>query len=75
MICDGITKKVMEGHELELDVANGEVRNVTTGERLQSAPLPEVALEILDIGGYIAYTKKKLAEKRACENANSMEKA
>lgn len=74
MICNGITKQVLEGHELELDVTNGAVRNVTTGERLQSAPLPEVALEILGTGGYIFYTKKKLAEKKAYENADGMEK-
>ncbi len=63
MICDGITKKVKAGDELEVDVTKGEIRNVTRGERLQSAPIPDVALEILSMGGYIPYTKKKLAAK------------
>lgn len=61
MICDGITRQVEKGHELELDAAGGEILNVTTGVRLRSTPLPEVALEILATGGYLLYTQKKLA--------------
>ena len=65
MICKGITEKVVQGNELELNMASGEIWNVTTGERLESAPLPEVALGILDAGGYLPYTRKKLSEKNA----------
>jgi 3-isopropylmalate/(R)-2-methylmalate dehydratase small subunit len=65
MICDEITRQVKVGDELELNVIGGEILNVTTGARLRSAPLPEVALEILEIGGYLLYTKKKLAEEKA----------
>jgi len=63
MICEGITKKVKKGDDLEIDMAKGKVLNISTGEHLQSVPIPDVALEILRMGGYIAYTKKKLSLK------------
>lgn len=65
MVCGGVTRQVKAGDELELNAAEGEILNVTTGARLRSAPLPEVAMEILEAGGYLLYTKKKLAEKKA----------
>jgi len=65
MVCEGITRQVQTGHELELNAAEGEILNVTTGARLRTAPLPEVAMEILEAGGYLLYTKKRLAEKKA----------
>jgi 3-isopropylmalate/(R)-2-methylmalate dehydratase small subunit len=61
MTCKGISEKVKTGDELEVDPAKGEIRNITTGVHLQSTPLPGIALEILEIGGYIAYTKKRLS--------------
>jgi 3-isopropylmalate/(R)-2-methylmalate dehydratase small subunit len=60
MICKGISTKVKTGDELELNPSKGEIRNVTTGIKLQSDPMPEIALEILDAGGYIPYSKKEM---------------
>jgi 3-isopropylmalate/(R)-2-methylmalate dehydratase small subunit len=61
LICEGITSKVKTGDDLEVDLSTGEIRNLTTGAKLKSAPLPENLTEILKMGGYIPYTRKKLA--------------
>jgi 3-isopropylmalate/(R)-2-methylmalate dehydratase small subunit len=61
LICEGITSKVKKGDDLEVDLSKGEIRNLTTGAKLKFAPLPENLMEILKMGGYIPYTKKKMA--------------
>ena len=61
LICEGITSKVSKGDDLEVDLPKGEIRNLTTGIKLKFAPLPENLMEILKVGGYIPYTKKKMA--------------
>jgi 3-isopropylmalate/(R)-2-methylmalate dehydratase small subunit len=60
LICQGITSKVKTGDELEVDLSNGEIRNVTSREKLMSAPIPPDLMEILMMGGYVSYTKKKM---------------
>jgi 3-isopropylmalate/(R)-2-methylmalate dehydratase small subunit len=61
LICEGITSKVKTGDDLEVNPSNGEIRNVTTGETLKSAPIPQDLMEILKMGGYIPYAKAKMA--------------
>ena len=58
---EGITSKVRTGDDLEIDLSNGEIRNLTTGAKLKSAPLPESLMQILQMGGYIPYMRKKMA--------------
>jgi 3-isopropylmalate/(R)-2-methylmalate dehydratase small subunit len=61
LICEGITSKVRTGDELEIDLSKGEIRNLSTGTKLKSAPIPDNLMQILQMGGYIPYTKKKMA--------------
>ena len=63
MICDGITANVKTGDELKVNPSTGEIRNVTTDTHFRSAPMPDIAVEILNMGGYIPYVKKKIAMK------------
>jgi len=63
LICEGITSKVKTGDDLEVDLTSGEIRNLTTGTHLKFAPIPENLMEILKMGGYIPYTKKKIGLK------------
>jgi 3-isopropylmalate/(R)-2-methylmalate dehydratase small subunit len=63
LVCEGVTGKVKTGDELEVDPSKGEVRNLTTGTTLHSRPMPEIAIKILEAGGYIPYTKQRLAAK------------
>ena len=50
-----------EGDEIE--VTGTEVVNVTTGRRFGIIPLPKARQSIIDAGGLIAYTRKRLTEK------------
>lgn len=61
IICPGIEAK--EGDELEITAT--EVVNKTTGKRFEIVPLPKARQDIIDAGGLIAYTRKRLMQKYA----------
>ena len=54
--CD--TDQIDEGDELEVDLAAGEVRDLTNGNTVKFAALPPVMRSILDEGGLLAYVKE-----------------
>jgi len=55
-ICD--TNKIADGDKLEVDLAQGRVKNLTNGAELAFNKLPEVMLKILEGGGLVPYIKK-----------------
>jgi 3-isopropylmalate/(R)-2-methylmalate dehydratase small subunit len=61
--CSGISSIVEEGHELEVDLESGRVRNLTTGNSRTFAPFSNHAVAILDKGGLIPYLKSSLGER------------
>jgi len=60
IICPDIDAK--EGDELEFTAE--EVTNKTTGQQFNVVPLPKARQDIIDAGGLIAYTRKRLMEAR-----------
>ena len=56
LICD--TDKINNGDELEIDLTNSLVNNLTSGTELPVGKFPEVMLSILEEGGLIPYIKK-----------------
>lgn len=54
--CD--TSAIAQGDELEVDLAAGEVRDLTTGALVPFVPLPPVMVTILEEGGLVAHVKK-----------------
>jgi 3-isopropylmalate/(R)-2-methylmalate dehydratase small subunit len=52
-----------EGDEIE--VADGKVVNRTTGKSYAVVPLPKARQAIIDAGGLISYTRRRLVEGRA----------
>ncbi len=56
LICD--TDKINDGDELEVDLAAGTVKDITSGSQLTFGKIPEVMLHILDEGGLIPYIQK-----------------
>jgi 3-isopropylmalate/(R)-2-methylmalate dehydratase small subunit len=60
LICEGIAAHVKTGDSLEVELAAGEIRNLTTGKIFKTARLPENSMAILKAGGYIPYTKEKM---------------
>lgn len=59
IICPAI--EANEGDELE--ISETEILNTTSGKKFAIEPLPQARQSIIDAGGLIAYTKKKLLEK------------
>lgn len=55
VICD--TSSIEEGDELDLDLANGRLKNLTRDQTIEFPPLPEIMRRILDEGGLAAYVK------------------
>ena len=51
-----------DGDELEIGAA--EVVNKTSGKKFRVVPLPPARQALIDAGGLIAYTRKRLMEKR-----------
>ena len=54
--CD--TDKIDAGDELELDVKNGILKDVTKGLEIKITPLPDVMIKLLGDGGLIEHLKK-----------------
>ncbi|MCD6341979.1 MAG: 3-isopropylmalate dehydratase small subunit, partial [Thaumarchaeota archaeon] len=52
--------RVEEGDELIVDAVNGVIENYTKGVRIEAKPLPPLALEIINAGGLVPYTRRKL---------------
>jgi 3-isopropylmalate/(R)-2-methylmalate dehydratase small subunit len=57
LICPGVSRIFEQGHEAQVDLAGGKVRNLTTGAELQSDSLPPMIRNILNAGGLIPYMK------------------
>ena len=51
------------GDELEVELESGAIRNLTRGTAFQAKPFPEFMLELLQAGGLVEYTRRRLAEK------------
>lgn len=54
--CD--TDLIDAGDELELDVKNGIVKNLTKSSEIKFAPLPDVMIKLLADGGLVEHVKK-----------------
>lgn len=50
------------GDILDVDLVGGEIRNVIKGKTFMAKPYPEFMMRLINAGGLVAYTKKKLAE-------------
>jgi 3-isopropylmalate/(R)-2-methylmalate dehydratase small subunit len=49
------------GDILEVDLAKGQIKNITTDKTFTSKPYPEFMSELIKAGGLVEYTKKRLA--------------
>jgi 3-isopropylmalate/(R)-2-methylmalate dehydratase small subunit len=56
LICD--TDGINDGDEIEIDLAAGNVKDVTNGNQFTFGRIPKVMLRILDEGGLISYIQK-----------------
>lgn len=59
LICDEAAMKSEEGHELDVNLETGEIRNLTTGQTYQSEPLDPFIGRIVAAGGIINYIEQE----------------
>ncbi len=50
------------GDEIEIDIANGKVKNLTKNKTYEISPFPPSIQELISTGGLINYTKQKLGK-------------
>ncbi len=64
--CAGAVEGAEKGHQLEIDLQRGEVRNLTTGQVYRAKPYPKFMMDIIDAGGLIEFTLRRIeAEKKS----------
>jgi len=59
--CAEAAEKTEAGNMLEVDLSTGEIINITKGLTLRSEPFPDFMLDLINSGGLIEYTKRKIA--------------
>ena len=52
-----------KGHELEVDLTAGKVRNLTLGQAYETEPYPAFLMRIINAGGLVGYTRQGMQEK------------
>lgn len=62
MVCPGISGKVKDGDELQVNLESGVVFNKTTGETIQGEKMSDYTFNILENGGIKPMFKKKTQE-------------
>lgn len=60
--CEGISKKVNDGDELEISPKEGLIKNLTQGTKLKANSIPDFLLEIME-KGLVEYMKDKKGRK------------
>jgi len=63
--CPEAADAITAGDEIEVDLATGKIRDLTTEEVFVAKPYEPFMLEIINAGGLVEYTKQKLAAKKA----------
>ena len=64
LVCENISSKVNEDEDLEVDLASGEIKNISSGKTFRGERLPDFVLEIINSGGLIPLRKKALEASR-----------
>ena len=54
--------ETQNGDEIEINLATGEIKNLTKDKTYNTAPYPEAIRELISAGGLVNYTKAKLSK-------------
>lgn len=62
--CEEAVDNTEAGDILEIELATGGIKNLTTGRIFEAKPYPEFMLHLISAGGLVEYTKRKIEERR-----------
>jgi 3-isopropylmalate/(R)-2-methylmalate dehydratase small subunit len=57
-------EKIRGADEVEIDADNGTIRNLTLNEEYKANPIPPFMQSLIDAGGLIEWTKRKMSAER-----------
>lgn len=60
--CPEAARASAAGQTLEVDLAQGTIRNLDTGQSYTAQPYPPFMLALIEAGGLIAYTRRQLGK-------------
>jgi 3-isopropylmalate/(R)-2-methylmalate dehydratase small subunit len=63
-ICSEVDR-IRDGDPIDIDMAQGIIHNLSSGESYKTTPLPQFLREIVKAGGLVEYTKRQVAQVRA----------
>ncbi len=59
--CEEAVDNIKAGDIVEVDLATGKITNLSTGKNFTSKPYPDFMMEIVNAGGLVEHTKKKIS--------------
>jgi 3-isopropylmalate/(R)-2-methylmalate dehydratase small subunit len=69
VVSPGIDERVAQGDEIEIDLAQGFIRNLQSGYEARLPPMAPESLRLIQDGGIANYTRRVLAERREASGA------
>jgi 3-isopropylmalate/(R)-2-methylmalate dehydratase small subunit len=62
--CDRAVDETEAGDNLEVDLSNGRIKNLSKGLEFEAKAYPDFMAELIAAGGLVEYTKKRLESRR-----------
>jgi 3-isopropylmalate/(R)-2-methylmalate dehydratase small subunit len=69
VVSPGIDERVTQGDEIEIDLAQGFIRNLKSGYEARLPPMAAESLRLIQDGGIANYTRRVLQERRKAAGA------
>ena len=69
VVSPGIDEHVTQGDEIEIDLAEGYIRNLRSGYEARLPPMAPESLRLIQDGGIANYTRRVLEERRKASGA------
>ena len=69
VVSPGIDQHVTQGDEIEIDLAEGYIRNLRSGYEARLPPMAPESLRLIQDGGIANYTRRVLEERRKASGA------
>src|SRR5262245_34967169 len=69
VVSPGIDERVTQGDEIEIDLAQGFIRNLRSGYQARLPPMAPESLRLIQDGGIANYTRRILEERRKAASA------
>ncbi|HUT34457.1 MAG TPA: 3-isopropylmalate dehydratase small subunit [Planctomycetota bacterium] len=60
--CPEAADAIAAGDEVEVDLADGRITDLTTGKTFRAAPMPDFMRAIFDAGGLVQFAKKRIEQ-------------